>query len=102
LLTAPVIVTAQVLDPANCWSVITSLTDIRSRSELVLTETPAVGAIVKSVYNGIEHYSLSVGQFAGGEMMIYECGKGLGNDPKPGKGGCGFRILGSSPNEVVQ
>lgn len=77
------------------------MTDVRSRSELVLTPEPKVGAIAKSIYNGIEHYSLTVGEYKGGEMMVYECGKGLGNDPKPGKGGCGFRILGSSPSEII-
>ncbi len=77
------------------------MTDIRSRSELVLTPEPIVGAIGKSIYNGIEHYFVTIGKFAGGEMIIYECGKGLGNEPKPGKGGCGFRILGSSPNEKI-
>lgn len=77
------------------------MTDVRSRSELVLTDTPVAGAIAKSIYNGIEHYSYVVGQYDDGQVMIYECGKGLGNDPKPGKGGCGFRILGSSPNERI-
>lgn len=80
---------------------ITTLTDIKSRSELVLTGTPTVGSIAKSIYNGIEHYSVIIGLYADGRAMVYECGKGLGNDPKPGKGGCGFRILGSSPNETI-
>lgn len=77
------------------------MTNVRSRSELVLSPEPKVGAIFKSIYNGIEHYGVTVGEFEGGEMMGYECGKGLGNEPKPGKGGCGFRILGSSPNEKI-
>jgi len=89
------------LDPANCWSVVTTLTDVKSRSELVLGSTVTAGAIAKSIYNGIEHYSYVIGVYDTGDVMVLECGKGLGNNPKPGKGGCGFRILGSSPNEII-
>jgi hypothetical protein len=33
--------------------------------------------------------------------MVLECGKGLGDNPEKGVGKCGFRLLGSSPNEEI-
>ena len=90
-------------DPSNCWSVITELTEIRSRSELVLTDTPQIGAIAKSIWYGYkEHYSMVVHTYENNPPLVYECGDGLGPNPIKGKGGCGFRILGSSPNEKIE
>lgn len=85
-------------DPTNCWSVITEMTSVKSRAELRLSDTPTVGSIAKSDWYGgkVEHYSYVIGIYEGGEVMVYECGV-----PKLHETGCGFRILGSSPNEEI-